>query len=247
MAKPLLVLLCLSAVTPAFAEPPGVPLRDAVPHMTVTGEAEAEVMPDQADLSLGVRRERKTADAATNATAEAATAVIAAIKGQGVALGDIHTSFSVSQMFDPKKDENDHVVGQTPRGYEAYETISVRVHDIGKVGPLARDLIAKGANSFEGVSFSYAKAKQKGRDLDTEAMRDALVQARIYAEAVGLKLGRVLQIGEDPVQAGGDQADLPSRRAPRVYAGAVVIPTEPGLQTLRSSVTVIFEIEGTAR
>lgn len=246
MTRPFLLLLCLSAATPAFAEPPGVPLRDAVPHMTVTGEAKAEVMPDQADLSLGVRQERKTADAATTATAEAATAVIAAIKAQGVAPGDIHTSFGVSQMFDPKKDEKDHVVGQTLRGYEASEAISVRVHDIAKVGPLARDLIAKGANSFEGISFSYAKAKQKGRDLDTEAMRDALVQARIYADAVGLKLGRVLQIGEDPAPADGE-ADLPSRRAPPVYGAAIVIPTEPGLQTLRSSVTVIWEIEGTAR
>lgn len=226
-----------------------MPLRDAVPHMTTTGEAEAEVMPDQANLNLGVRQERKSADAATEATAAAAAAVIEAIKAQGVAPGDIGTTFSLAQTFDTKRDERGLLVSNTPRGYEAHETIAVRIHDIAKVGPLARDLIAKGANSFEGVGFSYSKAKQKRQELDTEAMRGALVRARIYTDAVGLKLGRVLQIGSDPLQSRSEEdgvADLPSRRAPP-YAGAVFIPTEPGLQTLRSSVTVIWEIEGIAK
>lgn len=246
MIRPFFVLLSLGVATAALAETPGVPLKDSVPHMTMTGEAEVDVRPDQADLSLGVRQERKTADAATEATARAAEAVIAAVVAQGVEAGDIHTSFSVSEIFDPKKDEKDHVVGQTLRGYEAYEAISVRVHDVAKVGPLARDLVAKGADFFEGISFSYAKAKQKRRDLDTEAMRDALVQAKIYADAVGLKLGRVLQIGEDSTEAAGE-ADLPSRRELPTDGGRTVIPIESGMQTLRSSVTVIWEIQGAAR
>ena len=245
MRRRVLALLYLVA-TPALAEPPGVPLREAVPHMTTTGEAEAEVMPDQADLDLGVRQERKTADAATAATAEAATAIVAAIKAQGVEPGDIHTSFSVSETFDTKKDEKNQIISRTPRGYEAYEGIAVRVHEIGKVGPLARDLIAKGANSFEGVAFSYSKARQKHQDLDTEAMHDALVRARIYTDAIGLKLGRVLQIGQDPVVPDGE-ADLPSRRAPPLYGAPVFIPIEPGLQKLRSTVTVIWEIGGAAK
>ena len=245
MRQRVFALLCLVS-TPASAEPPGVPLREAVPHMTTTGEAEAEVMPDQADLNLGVRQERKTADAATAATAEAAIAVVAAIKAQGVAPGDIHTSFSVSETFDTRKDEKNQIISRTPRGYEAYEGIAVRVHEIGKVGPLARDLIAKGANSFEGVAFSYSKARQKRQDLDTEAMHDALVRARIYTDAIGLKLGRVLQIGQDPTVPDGE-ADLPARRAPPLYGAPVFIPIEPGLQKLRSTVTVIWEIGGAAK
>ena len=248
MRRTLFAVLCL-VTTPAFAEPPGVPLREAVPHMTTTGEAEAEVMPDQADLDLGVRQERKTVDAATTATAEAATAIVAAIKAQGIDPGDIHTSFSVSEAFDTKKDEKTQAVSRTLRGYEAYESIAIRVHDIGKVGPLARDLIAKGANSFNGIAFSYSKARQKHQDLDTEAMRDALVQARIYTDAIGLKLGRVLQIGQDPAEPtmADGSADMPSRRAPPIFNAPAFIPIEPGLQKLRSTVTVVWEIGGAAR
>lgn len=240
------LLLCVGlSAGPALADP-GIPLKDAVPHMTVTGEAKADVMPDQADLSLAVMQERQTADAAADVTAKAATEVIAAIKARGVEPGDIHTTFSLAETFDVKKDEKGNVVSRTPRGYQADESITIRLRDIAKVGPLARELIAKGANSFEGVAFSYSKAKQKRRDLDTEAMRDALVQAKTYTDAVGLKLGRVLQIGEDPVEAGDGEADLPSRRAPSVYV-VTSIPTEPGVRHLRRTVTVIWEIEGQAR
>ncbi len=241
-----LVFVGLCAATSALAEPPGVPLKDSVPHMTTTGEAEAEVRPDQADLRLGVRQERKTADAATEATAKAADTVIAAIKAQGVEPADIHTSFSVSETFDTRKDDKNQVVSRAPRGYEAYEGIAVRVRDIAKVGPLARALIAGGGDTFEGVRFTYSKARQRRQDLKTEAMRDALAKARIYTDAIGLKLGRVLQIGEEPMAPDGE-ADLPSRRALPGDGAPIVVPIEPGLQTLRASVTVVWQIEGAAR
>ena len=244
MTRIFCILFCLACAAPALADPVDVPLKDSVPHMTTTGEASAEVMPDQAELSLGVTQERKSAEEATEAAAEAATAVIAAIKGRGVEPGDIHTSFSLSQTFDTKKDERGNIISRTPRGFEANEHIAVRLHDVAKVGPLTRDLIAKGANAFEGITFTYSKAKQKRRDLDTEAMRDALQQAKIYTDAVGLRLGRVLQIGEDPTQADGE-ADVPSRRAPPT--AGFTVPTEPGLLRLRETVTVIWEIEGRAR
>lgn len=216
--------------------------------MTIVGDAEATVVPDQADLGLGVRQERKTIDAATQATVEAATALIALAKARGVAPADIHTSFTITQVFEPKKDDKDHVVGQTLRGYVADEKIEVRVHDISNVGLLARDLLANGASTFERIGFTYSKARQKRRELDAEAMRDALAKAGIYTNAVGLKLGRVLQIG-DETPTGGEEADLPARRATTGYGGPMQmpIPIEPGLQTLRETVTVIWEIEGVAR
>ena len=248
MTKHLAAFVWLALAGPVSAEPPGVPLKDSLPHMTTTGEASLEVVPDQAELHLGVRQERKTADEATDATAEAAKAVISAIKTRGVEAGDIHTTFTLTETFDAKKDDRGVVVNRVPRGYEANERISVRVHDTAKVGPLTRDLIAKGANSFEGIDFSFSKEKQRRRDLDTEAMRDAFQQARIYTEALGLKLGRVLQIGEDPSQGNGGAADMPSRRAPPAFgATGVVIPVEPGTQRLFASVTVIWEIEGAAK
>ena len=67
-----LVLACLAQT--AAADPAAVPLRDSVPHITTVGGASAEVVPDQADIRLGISNERPTADAAASPTAAPAAA-----------------------------------------------------------------------------------------------------------------------------------------------------------------------------
>ena len=240
------VLLAIVVATPALAEPVGVPLKDSVPHMTTTGEASVDVVPDQADLTLAIEQERPSADEAAEATAKAAVAVIDAVKAHGVASADIQTRFSIAETFLETKNEHGIVTSRAHRGYKAREEISVRLYDTAKVGVLGRELIGKGTNLFEGVFFSFSKEKTRRRELQGAAIRDAYQEARTYTDSVGLKLGRVLQIGEDPFEPDG-QADMPSRRAPPLYGVATPIPTEPGVQHLRATVRVVWEIEGTAR
>lgn len=239
-----LFLLVVSVATPSLAEVLGVPLKDSVPHMFTTGEASVDVMPDQADLDFDVSQERKTVGEAADAAAKAAQAVIETLEARGVEPGDIHTSLGLAQTFD-MKDERDHVVANSPRGYAANEHIAVHLRDIAKVGAIARDLIAKGVKPFLSLSFSYSKETQRRRDLGAEAMRDALQQAKVYTDAIGLKLGPVLEIGQDPISA---------RQTFRLSGGTtsggasegVAIPIEPGLLRLREAVTVIWQIEGRA-
>ena len=235
------------SITGVAAADNGVPLREAVPHITTTGHADIEVIPDLADIQLGVESERPTADAATSATADAAAAVIAAIKAHGIEPRDIKTQFGIIAQYDQFTDPATHVTRQTFRAYKATETFVVRVYDVSKAGSLARDLIAKGVNSFQGIHYTYSKEVTVRRQLQSEAIRDALTAAKTYTDAVNLMLGRVLQIGDEQ-GGGGDAADLPSRRAPPLGGHiSVAIPTEPGTETLHEDISVIWEIEGKAR
>lgn len=229
------------ATTAACAEVPGVPLTDSVPHMITTGEASVEVMPDQADLSLVVSREGRTADAAADATAKEANEVIAAIKARGIEPRDIHTSFGLAPIFDARK-ANDDAAG-TSRGYEASEHIAVRLHDIAKAGVIARDLFAKDANYLKGVAFSFSKEAQRRRDLDAEAMRDALQQAKVYTDAIGLRLGAVLEIGQDPSMSRQTLRD-PGSAASGKPTEKLLVATEPEPLHLQETVTVVWQIEG---
>ena len=237
--------LCLLApmlvIGAAHADP--VALKDSVPHLTTAGTASADVVPDRADLRLGIANERPDAEAAAQATAKGATDVLADLKARGVEAKDIKTGFDLSAQFDSKSDEHGRTTEQKLRGYLAYETVSVHLQDVAKAGALARELVGKGANVIEGIGFSYSHRKEKLRELNAAALRDALAEARSYTDAAGLKLGRVLQIGEDPTSEDG-AADLPSRRAVPRYTAT--IPLEPGTQKLTQSVTVIWEIEGKA-
>ncbi len=89
-ARPALALL-LAVSVPGTASAQAA-LVDSVPHIVVVGHAHTEVAPDYAVLSLAVVTERPKAAAAAAANAEAAQAVIDAIKAQGIDPKDVQTS-----------------------------------------------------------------------------------------------------------------------------------------------------------
>ena len=105
MIRRVLPLLCLAcAAAPASADPAAVPLRDSVPHITTFGQASATVMPDRADIRLGISNEKPSADEAAVATAPHAGAVVDAIKAPGVAAAAIRSSLSLAAEYDSGTD-----------------------------------------------------------------------------------------------------------------------------------------------
>lgn len=244
MTRPLIVLLGLCLATPALAEGIGVPLKDGVPHMVTSGEASLDVLPDQADMGLALSVERKSADEATDAAAKATEAVVAALTARGVEAGDIHTSLDLARIFEVRKDEADRG-GRTASGWEAGVHVAVRLHDLATVAVLARDLARSSTAAIASIAYSYSKEAQRRRDLDAEAMRDALQQAKVYTDAIGLKLGPVLEIAQDPISA--RQTFRASSGADFGHAaGSLALPIAPGPLRLREAVTVVWQIEGRA-
>jgi uncharacterized protein len=135
--------------------------------------------------------------------------------------------------------EDGYVTRRTLRGYIAHHSLSVRIRDIEKAGVLAGQLMDKGANSFEGIEFDYTQKEAKYNALLGDAVRDALRKANSYANGLGLKLGRVLEIA---AQAPDDyfSAGVGGNRAKRVAAQAV--PIEPGSEVLQNEVRVTWEL-----
>jgi uncharacterized protein YggE len=217
-----------------------ISLKDTVPSITTTGEASVEVVPDIATISLGVETERPTAAAAANENARAAQAVIAGMKAQGIDGRDIKTlGVTITPVYDEATDANGRVTKRTLRGYQAQNDLSVRVRQIEAAGALARQWIEKGANNFGGVEFDYDQKEAKYDALRGEAVRDALRKANSYANGLGIRLGRVLEIGS-PGQGPGPRPMVMARAAKN--DGAAAIPIEPGVQTLRVEVQVSWEL-----
>jgi uncharacterized protein YggE len=226
---------------------PGVSLKNSVPHITASGTASADVVPDEALISLGVMVERPTAQAASAEMATAASDVVAEAKASGIDPKDIKTaSANLTMVYDDERDPSGRLTKHVMRGYQASEDLAIRVRDVKKAGGLARSLVEKGANLFHSISFDYSKEAVKRRELQADAMRDALAEAQSYTNAIGLKLGRVIQIGNDPSTT-ANYADLPSRPMPRVSGksvSSVPIPVEPGVETISAAITVTWELEG---
>ncbi len=241
-------LICLSSfsVAPALAQEAS--LIGRTPHITITGTAHAEVAPDLAIVSLSVMTERPTATAAANDNATATTAVVGELKAQGVEAKDIQTvSVTLSPVYDESRDLNGRLIKRTLRGYQARNGLNVRMRELDKAGNLARHLIEKGANNFGGISFEIEHPEDKLKSLDAEAAKDALARAQNYADALGIKLGRVIEIAPDEGTRQLYKAAAPAlaRFASNEAepAAQAAIPIEPGVRSLSASITVTWELE----
>ena len=215
-------------------------LRELVPIITTNGVASVDVVPDSATISLGVDTERpKAADAARD-NARAAEAIVAEIKAAGIDPKDIKTvSITLSPVYDETTDSSGRTK-RTLRGYEAHNAVSVRLKDVTKAGPLAGQLMDKGANNFESIDFDYSQKEAKYDSLRGDAVRDALRKANSYVNGLGIKLGRVLEIATEPTQPAGVSPRMLGAAAPR--QAAMAVPVEPGVQTLRLEVEVTWEL-----
>jgi uncharacterized protein YggE len=236
-----IMLLGISTLTARAAE---ISLKTSVPHVTVIGSAEIEVVPDRALLWIGVMTERKTAADASSDNAKSGAGILDEIKAQGIEARDIKTtSASLNTVYDAEREPDGRIIKNTFRGYQAREDFSILVRDVTKAGKLAQLLIDKGANQFRGITFQSSKERETRRNLQGEAMRDAMAQAASYTGAIGMKLGGVIQIGEDEVPMPDGEADLPSRQPPFSQTVATVsIPIEPGVERVTASIRVTWEI-----
>lgn len=229
-------LLACGLLAPSAARAQ-VALVDSVPHITVVGHAHSEVVPDSVTLSLAVVTERPKAAAAAAANAQAAQAVIDAVKAEGVDPKDVQTSeVSLNPVYDSITDAEGRGTEQKLRGYQARNGITIRVRAVGRAGELAARLIDSGANEFQGISYSASDEDAIYAKLNAAAMQNAQRLAEAYLPAAGVSLGRVLEIA--PNDQGGIQ--------PRVFAKAMApmanVPISPGTLSYDSQVRVTWEL-----
>src|SRR4029077_472776 len=118
----------LSATTPFAARAADAP----PPMISVTGEAKVSVTPDLAEVNGGVTTQDKTAREGSDSNNKAMAAVLAALKGAGIAEADVRTSrLSLQPQVVAARVSSD-----TPPaivGYRASNRVTIRVHDMGKV------------------------------------------------------------------------------------------------------------------
>jgi uncharacterized protein YggE len=156
--------------------------------------------------------------------------VLAALKSAGVDKSDVKTQgISVS----PSYAEEGRI-----DGYEARNSVSVKIHDLPSAGKVLDAASNAGANEVYGPSLSRSDQDE----LQAKALRDAVADARMKAEALadaaGVELGPVTAITEG---FGGGPEPYYAAGAERLTADKAA-PIEPGTQDVQATVTVTFAI-----
>lgn len=205
--------------------------------INVTGHGEVRSAPDLAFVTSGVVSQGNTAAEALAANTKAMNDLFAALKDAGIEDKDIQTSnFSVQ----PRYDFNN---GQAPKlvGYDVSNTVTVTLRKIGDLGPLLDKLVQNGSNQINGVSFQVSKPDDHMDQARKLAAEDATRKAKVYAKAMGIELGGVVQVNEGSV----DMQPVPMVRGDMMKANAASspVPVAAGEQVLAVDVNVIWEIK----
>ncbi|HEY9730348.1 MAG TPA: SIMPL domain-containing protein [Drouetiella sp.] len=225
----------VSAASPGFA----LEMKDLPPSVSVTGEGHAYAKPDQAQISMGVTSDAKTAAAALKSNTEKMTSLISTLKSKNIADKDILTSnFSVNPQY-----RYDNVNGQQRTsivGYQVSNEVTVKIRNIPSLGDILDAVITAGANNVNGISFSLAEPSSVLDQARQKAMADAKRKAELYAGAAGVKVGRVLYITES---SGSIQPPRPMMMMAARAMSTEAVPISGGEQESTASITVIYAIE----
>ncbi len=204
--------------------------------LTVNAEGRVARVPDIAEVSGGVVTSAPTAAAAMRENAERMTAVVAAVKKAGIAERDVQTS-GLSLQPQYRYDNN-----QPPvlTGYQATNTVSLRVRKIAETGKLLDTLVGVGANQISGPNFRVEAADAALDEARVEAVAVARARAELYAKAAGKQVRRIVSI----VESGGfEPGPRPMMAKAVMMDAAPAPPVQPGEVALSINVTMVFELE----
>jgi uncharacterized protein YggE len=203
----------------------------------VSGTGEVTVTPDVAILTLGVEAQETTVKAAQSEATSAMSAVMAALKSNGVADKDIQTQwYNISQVtrWDDKTSE------QITTGYSVTNMVTVKIRDISKAGTIIDAVAEAGGNStrINGISFTVDDPAVYNTQAREKAMQDAAAKAQQLATLAGVTLGKVTYISES-----GSYIPQPIRLFDSYGGASGSTPISAGELDITLSVQVAYAIE----
>ena len=227
-------LLALGPIAMTQAQPhPATATSDGT-LLSVSARADASRTPDVAALSTGVVTQAADANAALKANSAQMAKVVATIRAAGVAERDIQTSgISIQPQYRYAENQPPAITG-----YQASNTVNIKVRDIGKLGEVLDALVASGANQVHGPSFEIDQPEAVYDEARQAALKQARARAEMYAQSLGLRVRRIVSISE----GGGFQPPVPMMKAMAMDARMESAPVAPGETTLSANLDVVFEL-----
>jgi uncharacterized protein YggE len=207
--------------------------------ISVSGEGKVTVTPDIAMISFGMQTGRMdTAKAAMAKLSTGMNKVFDAVKNSGVEEKDITTEqFTLNPVYDWTDG------GQVFRGFEASQSLRVKVRDLDKVTDVLGAATAAGANQAGNVNFTVDNPEAKQAEARQKAIDQAKEKAKTLAAQLGVQLGDIQNFSE----GGGGYPSPVMMRSEYGMGGGVAdqksIPLPSGEQDVTAYVTITYELK----
>ena len=190
--------------------------------------------PDKVDISTGVTSEAKSAREALDQNTEAMTKVVDALKEEGIEPKDIQTTnFSVSPVYEQRKEGTAPFVA----GYRVTNQVRITLHDTKKLGAILDKVVTLGANQIDSIEFGVEEPEALKDEARKLALKNVTDNAKLYAQAAGVRLGPILTISEE-------ESSYQPRFAPAATRMEMAkdVPIEAGTASVEVRVRVTWEI-----
>ena len=189
--------------------------------INVSGEGRVAGTPDTLTLGIGINLERDSVSVATDDAARLATALINAVKAEGVDERDIQTAnYSIHPSYDHRNDTRRLI------GYRVSNDVRVKVRNLDHAGEIIDRAGEQGGDEVvvQGLSFSLEDNELLVAAARAAAWKDARGKAEQLAELAGVTLGAPTAISESfnapfPIQRLAQAEMAPVRSAPPIQAG----------------------------
>lgn len=179
-------LLLLAAAFTAAQERPEPRL------VTVAGEAEVSVSPDEVVYDVTIQSFSKVLKTAKTQTDEQLKGLIAVVRRNGVAEADMQTEYV---RVTPQFRGNDS--SRTFLGYWARKDLVITLRDMSRAEALLSEMLDYGVWRVNGVTFQTSELRKHRDQARSLAMKAAQEKAAALASAVGQKIGRAYSIEEE--------------------------------------------------
>ena len=180
--------------------------------ITVSAKGEIFVIPDIAKFSVSADKKADTAVEAQDLAAEAINKIMAFLRDSGVDEKDIKTTaYNIYPKYDYIRDK-----GRVFRGYEARQTIEIKIRKIADAGKILSGSVQAGADNVGEISFTLDDEDNAKREARQKAVAKAKEKAERLSDDLGVELVQLVSFSESggripvyrPFKAGNFQEDM---------------------------------------
>lgn len=245
--------LLLIFITNSFAQE-----LDKTPQITVTGNAEVFVEPDEAHISLDVTKLNKDLAIAKKQNDETTAKILEVtrrfnIPALNVNIRNISVEMKHRIIRDPKKpvyDEDGDLTGEKIFiGYEVSKTVRIKFLELNKFEELFAELLKTGVTEVNSVSFETSKLRQYKDQARDMALNAAKEKATAMTGAIGQTIGKAIRITEGTVSntslnysnlSANSNVTVSRLSQPVQTVSTNVGAFSPGTITVSAQATVVF-------
>jgi len=215
------------------------------PLITVTGQAEVRVPPDEVVFTLAIENVDKEMVLASKRTDDSVRQILAIAKKNNVKPEDVQTShISVQPKYntDDLPYESRDKVKRVLVGYEVSKTVAIRLREMSRFDDLLADVLKAGITRLSNLEFRDSQIRKHRDEARRMAIRAAQEKAKLLAGEIGQAVGPAYSINED---SGSDYNRNNYSQNASVAGGSSSeseSATAPGTISVTAQVTVRFRL-----